>query len=146
MGYSHILLCADLTDSSRPVGQRAKALAAVFSATITILNVIEYTYINLGGDLALPPQLDIQTQLTANAKQELASYADALSLSDCEQIVEHGVAKILIPEMAEKLQVDLIVLGSHSRHGLARLIGSTANAVLHHANCDILAVRTQSPD
>ena len=39
--------------------------------------------------------------------------------------------------------VDLIVVGSHGRHGLALLLGSTADAVLHHAKCDVMAVRLQ---
>ena len=34
-----------------------------------------------------------------------------------------------------------LVVGSHGRHGLALLLGSTANAVLHGAPCDVLAVR-----
>ena len=38
---------------------------------------------------------------------------------------------------------DLIVVGSHGRHGLALLLGSTANDVLHGAPCDVLAVRLQ---
>ena len=37
--------------------------------------------------------------------------------------------------------VDLIVVGSHGRHGLALIFGSTSNSVLHGANCDVLAVR-----
>ncbi|MGB1202845.1 MAG: universal stress protein [Alloalcanivorax venustensis] len=36
---------------------------------------------------------------------------------------------------------DLIVLGSHGKHGIRLLLGSTANAVLHRATCDVLAVR-----
>jgi universal stress protein A len=39
------------------------------------------------------------------------------------------------------LDVDLIVIGSHGREGIQRLLGSTANAVLHGAPCDVLAVR-----
>ena len=49
------------------------------------------------------------------------------------------VEKIL--QERDRLQADLIVLGSHGRHGLALLLGSTANGVLHHAKCDVLAVR-----
>ncbi|WP_292363901.1 universal stress protein, partial [Methylophaga sp. UBA1464] len=36
---------------------------------------------------------------------------------------------------------DLIVVGSHGRKGIKMLLGSTANAILHHARCDVLAVR-----
>jgi universal stress protein A len=43
--------------------------------------------------------------------------------------------------IADENQADLIVVGSHGRHGIKMLLGSTANAVLHHAHCDVLAVR-----
>lgn len=43
--------------------------------------------------------------------------------------------------MAEEQKADLIVIGSHGRHGLGRLLGSTANGVLQGAPCDVLAVR-----
>jgi universal stress protein A len=41
------------------------------------------------------------------------------------------------------LNVDLIVVGSHGRHGLQLILGSTANAVLHHASVDVIAVRVK---
>jgi len=37
--------------------------------------------------------------------------------------------------------VDLIVVGSHGRHGLARLLGSTATRIVHNAKCDVIVVR-----
>ncbi|MEJ2344256.1 MAG: universal stress protein, partial [Gammaproteobacteria bacterium] len=46
-----------------------------------------------------------------------------------------------ILDTAKEQQVDLIVLGSHGRHGIGRLLGSTADNILHHADCDVLAVR-----
>ncbi len=46
-----------------------------------------------------------------------------------------------IHRIAEEQGADLIVVGSHGRHGLALLLGSTANGVLHGASCDVLAVR-----
>jgi universal stress protein A len=45
--------------------------------------------------------------------------------------------------MAEELDADLIVLGTHGRHGLGLMLGSTANAVLHGAPCDVLAVKVR---
>jgi universal stress protein A len=46
-----------------------------------------------------------------------------------------------IVRVAEEESADLIIVGSHGRHGLALLLGSTANNVLHHAPCDVMAVR-----
>jgi universal stress protein A len=51
-----------------------------------------------------------------------------------------------IVSIAEREQVDLIVLGSHGRHGLALLLGSTANSVLHNASCDVMAVRLRDDE
>jgi universal stress protein A len=48
-----------------------------------------------------------------------------------------------IHRLARELRCDLVVVGSHGRHGLALLLGSTANDVLHGAQCDVLAVRLQ---
>ncbi|WP_220460082.1 MULTISPECIES: universal stress protein [unclassified Colwellia] len=42
---------------------------------------------------------------------------------------------------AEHEHVDLIITGSHGVHGLQLLLGSTTNAILHGAICDVLAVR-----
>ena len=52
-----------------------------------------------------------------------------------------GVPGQEIVRIAEQEHIDLIVVGSHGRHGLALLLGSTANSVLHHAGCDVMAVR-----
>ncbi|MDN5937003.1 MAG: universal stress protein, partial [Nitrosospira sp.] len=54
-----------------------------------------------------------------------------------------GVPEREIVRIAEEERVDLIVVGSHGRHGLALLLGSTANSVLHHAKCDVMAIRLQ---
>ena len=42
---------------------------------------------------------------------------------------------------ADEAGVDLIVLGTHGRHGWRLMMGSTANAVLHGTHCNVLAVR-----
>ena len=46
-----------------------------------------------------------------------------------------------IHSLAKELKVDLIVVGSHGKHGLSLLLGSTANGVLQGSPCDVLAVR-----
>ena len=59
-------------------------------------------------------------------------------------LVEIGPPKSEITRIAEEQEVDLIVVGSHGRHGFVEnLLGSTANAVIHHAKCDVLTVKIQ---
>jgi universal stress protein A len=57
--------------------------------------------------------------------------------------VVQGNTRREILRVAEENGVDLIVLGSHGRQGIQLLLGSTANAVLHGAPCDVLAVRVK---
>jgi len=51
-----------------------------------------------------------------------------------------------IHRLAKDQGLDLIVVGSHGRHGLSLLLGSTSTGVLHGAKCDVLAVRIQKED
>jgi universal stress protein A len=142
--YKHILVATDVSASGYAVVARARQLQVALGAAITILNVVEYSFINLGGDLALPPQIDIESQLVENATKKLADLVAAEAFLRCQQIIKVGVPKTEILQLADELHVDLIMVGSHGRHGLARLLGSTANAVMHSAKCDVLAVR--APD
>ena len=82
------------------------------------------------------PKVDI-----AALEQRLAELAQRFSLGADGHGVCQGEAAIEIHRIADKNAVDLVVVGSHGRHGVALLLGSTANAVLHGANCDVLAVR-----
>jgi universal stress protein A len=52
-----------------------------------------------------------------------------------------GTPKQEIVRLAEQEGIDLIVVGSHGRHGLSLLLGSTANSILHYAGCDVMTIR-----
>jgi universal stress protein A len=56
-------------------------------------------------------------------------------------MVETGSIKAEIIRVAQEQKVDLIVLGSRERHGIAILVNFTEDTVLHAAPCDVLAVR-----
>ncbi|WP_339891630.1 universal stress protein, partial [Neptuniibacter pectenicola] len=55
--------------------------------------------------------------------------------------VATGQTESEIHRIAKELEIDLIIVGSHGRHGIALLLGSTANGILHGATCDVLAIR-----
>ena len=63
-------------------------------------------------------------------------------MDEKHRLIEFGSTKNEVLRVAEEHKVDLIVTGSHGKHGLALLLGSTANAILHGADCDVLIVRS----
>lgn len=139
--YQHILCAVDLNDDSLPVADRAAELAKHYNAQLSLLHVVEYIPIDLANELVLPQQQEIEQQLVAQATAHLASLAKQIDCEQLSEVVVQGSTKSEIIEFSKANQVDLIVLGRHGRHGISRLLGSVANAVLHHANCDVLAVK-----
>jgi universal stress protein A len=79
--------------------------------------------------------------LIGRSRGQLASLITRLGLGNATGRVEAGNTKSEILRVAEEEEVDLIVLGSHERHGLAILVNFTEDTVLHAAHCDVLAVR-----
>ncbi|MCY1187125.1 Universal stress protein A [compost metagenome] len=89
----------------------------------------------------------LQQQQFEQARERLQTFAGAYSeLTADQRHLAYGQPRQEIHRLAEEQGCDLIVVGSHGRHGLALLLGSTANDVLHGAPCDVLAVRLKNPE
>jgi universal stress protein A len=142
--YKHILLAVDFFEHCEAVANRAKDLANKYQAKLSIIHVVDSMPITDAGYGAdIPFNLDLTAELMAGAKNRLAKLAEKLGVTEDRLWLEMGSPKTEIIRVAEENNADLIVIGSHGRHGLALLLGSTANGVLHHASCDVLAVRLQ---
>jgi universal stress protein A len=138
--YRRIMLAVDLTEESTAVAQRAVRLAAVFDAELHIVHVIEPLSLAYGGDIPMDLST-VQDQIHDQARSHLAEFAGTLGIPAERQHLIFGRPESEIQRTAEAEGADVIVVGSHGRHGLALLLGSTANGVLHGATCDVLAVR-----
>ena len=138
--YQHILIAVDLTEESRPVSEKACAIAAAFSAKISCVHVIEPLSLAYGGDIPMDLST-IQEQIQDTARAHMGEFGAQMGIASDDQHLIFGRPETEIHALAEQISADLIVVGSHGRHGLALLLGSTANGVLHGANCDVLAVR-----
>jgi universal stress protein A len=138
--YRRILAVIDLTEDSAQVIARARAIAASNGAQLQLLHVVEYVPVEPMGD-ALLPAVEIEEGLIKRARTRLAQMAVDAGLGDDAWFVEAGNIKTEIVRIAQEKNVDLIVLGSRERHGLAILINFTEDTVLHAAPCDVLAVR-----
>jgi universal stress protein A len=138
--YKNILVAVDLSEDSTPVLQRARAFADVSGAELHLIHVIEPLSFAYGGDIPMDFS-GIQEEIQQQATQQMLRFAESNGIDAQHQRIVLGKPEVEIHETAKELDTDLIVLGSHGRHGLALLMGSTANGVMHGANCDVLAVR-----
>ena len=136
--YKHILFATDLTEETEYVIAKVLSMVGYSKAKLSLVHVVEplpgYSYAYLGIE-------DIEGQLVDEAKQSMEKLAVKLSVAKDAQHVEIGPTKTKILHVADETGADLIICGSHGRHGLSLLLGSTANAILHGAKCDVLTVR-----
>lgn len=139
--YQNILLAIDLhPECDETTVQRALEIAKQNNAKISIIHAIEH--INAYGVAqAYPAVIDLEEDMVKEAKEELARVSSKYGIAPGQQFVEVGSPKVVILNKVDELKADLIIVGSHGRHGISLLLGSTANAVLHHSPCDVLAVR-----
>jgi universal stress protein A len=136
--YTRILVAVDLSEDTAQVAGRARAVAS--SAELHIIHVIEPLSFAYGGDIPMDFS-GIQDEIQQQATQQLQRFAEHHGIDAAHQHIVLGRPEVEIHAKAEELGADLIVVGSHGRHGLGLLLGSTANGVLHGASCDVLAVR-----
>lgn len=144
MPYEHILVAVDLTEECDPVIHRASESAKANGAILSLVHIVEPMAMAFGGDVPMDLS-QLQQQQFDQAKERLerliAKYPDQLKKDKCH--LTYGQPRQEIHHLAKEQNCDLIVVGSHGRHGLALLLGSTANDVLHGAPCDVLAVKLE---
>jgi universal stress protein A len=139
--YKHLLLAVDFAPETEHVVVRAGQLREQCGSRLSLLHVVEYLPMAYSGDLVLPDDFDLEQELLEVAKKQMAVVGDRLGVPEDDRHIEIGGTGHTILRVAEEIGADLIVLGSHGRHGLAVLLGSTARSVLNGAKCDVLAVR-----
>lgn len=146
MQIRSILLPTDFSDCGNYALRYATSLARTFDATIICIHVIEPMVPTVGysGMTEPLPIADITDQLEDSAERELpklAAYKECEGLQ-VEEVIAHGEAASEIVRAAKDRNVDLIVVSSHGRTGLGRILfGSTAEAVVRHASCPVLVVK-----
>ena len=146
MQIRSILLPTDFSECGNYALSYAASLARTFKASIICINVIEPIVPTVGysGMTEPLPIADIAEQLEDSAERELPKLAecDECAGLDVEELVVHGEAASEIVRVAKERDVDLIVIASHGRTGLAHLIlGSQAQRVLASSKIPVLVIR-----
>jgi len=146
MSYKKILVAVDLTDEAQQVLDRAREVTEQNKAELSIIAVVKpinqvysgFDVAALSADAAM-----IEMDAVRQAEARVAEHAKALGVPSDRTYIGRGSPAYEIRAMAEQLGTDLIVMGTHGRHGLGLLLGSTATGVLHGCPCDVLTVRIE---
>jgi nucleotide-binding universal stress UspA family protein len=146
MEIRSILFPTDFSDCGNYALSYATSLARTFGASIICLHVIEPLVPSVGysGMTEPLPIADITDQLEDSAERELPRIADCEECAglEIEEVIVYGDAAPEIARVARERKVDLIVISSHGRTGIGRILfGSTAEAVVRHASCPVLVVK-----
>ncbi|MDP1834784.1 MAG: universal stress protein [Chlamydiales bacterium] len=143
--YQHILVAADLVSSDDdPVLLRALEIASASNAEISLLHVVEPFY-NYVSPYVVEAISEWQDQTLKSATIRLNQLGEKNNIPQERRIVKVGQVREEIVEVSNKIAADLILVGSHGRHGISLFFyGSLATDLINHATCDVLAVCVQS--
>ncbi len=131
-----ILVAVDGSKYSEKALDQAISMAKICNSTLFAINVIDF----------YPAQLEVapalQEKMSEETREILKRVEDRAAKEDiqCETIVHIGGQpyKFILREAKEK-NIDLIVMGTHGRTGLKKLLmGSVAERVIGHAPCAVL--------
>jgi nucleotide-binding universal stress UspA family protein len=143
--FKHILVPVDGSNTSQFAVGKATELAKAFGSTVTVIYVIDpYPFTGVGTDFAYG-QAEYLSAATAEANAAVhaakESFASA-GITVATSVIEAHTVWRGIVEAGASLGADLIVMGSHGRSGLEKLVlGSVAQAVLSHTKLPVLVVR-----
>lgn len=148
IGYRHILVATDFSKYADIALRKALEVAKPFEAKVTLIHAAETLSSELYpaiGELAVPvlaSNPELEEKHLNRIKKQLDKYIEesAYDKTNIETVVISGHPVDSLIDYSRKNNVDLIVIGSHGRRGLARLIGSSANGIINHAPCDVLTV------
>jgi nucleotide-binding universal stress UspA family protein len=136
-----ILHPTDFSPSSDAALRLAAVLAKDHDAQVVLLHVIEPPPVGSSGAVPAPPPGLPPSR--AEVEQRLSALAATLPGLRTECRVAEGPAADAILEAAQETGCDVIVMGTHGRTGLARLlVGSVAEKVVRRAPCPVLTVKS----
>lgn len=141
--YKNILVALECSKESEVVLKRAKRLAdaqgnAKLHLLHVVIDIIAVDWVGMPGQV--PPPID-QEELSESAAKYLRPMIEDAGLDPSALTMRYGFAAQEILDQAKDINADLIIAGSHARHGLERLLGSTAHRILNLSDCDVLLVR-----
>lgn len=138
--FGSVLLATDLSTTSTPAETEALRLAAGLGARLIAVSVIDPGTLKLPGG-RYRARVDQVRDERESAAQALVARAQEIGVPTAFLVWEGDPGEAIV-DAASAEHADLIVLGTHGRHGVNRsLFGSVSDHVVRHAPCPVVVVR-----
>jgi nucleotide-binding universal stress UspA family protein len=136
-----ILVAHDGSKSSDKALKKAVELAVRLNASLTVLSVIPELYLTELSDIDRNRIFNALSTETADAMEKIRKSLSSRSI-DVKTLIRQGDPAEKILETAQKMKADLIVTGSHGRHGTKKfLLGSVSSKIVDYSKCPVLVVK-----
>jgi nucleotide-binding universal stress UspA family protein len=143
IAYRHVLAPIDLSDSPDRALEVAIDMALAFKARLTLLHVWNVPALGYAEGLSWP--IDDLKGAARTALEEVRARV-AARVPDVEAVLDRGLEWERILDAVEKRNVDLVVMGTHGRRGLPRLVlGSVAEKVVRMCPVPVMTVAGARP-
>jgi len=145
IAIKNVLVATDFSAPSETALNYARAMARSFGAQLHVLHIFEPLWITsadvVGGGVALATMIQGLEDTARKQLEEAVTEADRRELKAVAEMVTSESPAREIANYANEHKVDLLVIGTHGRSGISRmLIGSVAEKVVRLAPCPVLTV------
>ena len=136
-----IIIATDFTPESEKALAYGRALALEFASRVTLAHVIDLSVATPADSAVVGFPIDKMRHASAeNMERTLDNLGFEGVTAQGKTLEAHDPARAIV-ELSEKMDADLLVVGTHHRHGLSKLIlGSCSEGIIHRAKCPVITI------
>lgn len=141
-----IVLATDFSPASEQATAYAQALAKKFASHITVTHVVDLSVATRSEEAVVGFPIDRMRHDSAeNMERTINELTEQGLQAQCRTEEAHTPARAVV-RVTEELKANLLILGTNARRGLERaILGSFAEAAIHHARCPVLTIGPSVP-
>ena len=138
--YQKIVTALDFSENNEKVLGSALKLANNDASRLHLIHIVQPITEGYALKVYSENFLALEEEALESAAEQLAKIAESANIPSNQIRIIVGDKAGEIRKLAEEIDAEAIVIGSHGFSGKKRMLGATANTLLHGAKCDILTV------
>jgi nucleotide-binding universal stress UspA family protein len=141
MTLDRIMVATDFTAASEAATKYATLLAKRFSSKVTLTHVVDLSVATRSEDAVVGLPIDQMRKSCAESMERTLSDLAATGIDAHGQTLESHNPATAVVELATQVKSNLLIVGTHDRHGLNKMIlGSAAEGIIRHAHCPVMVI------